>query len=44
MNSASDIDKLNEQIKALSEYITERATKAAAYAAEQQAIQNGGNT
>lgn len=42
--SGNDHDKLNEQIKALSEYITERATKTAAYTAEQNAIQNGGNT
>lgn len=42
--SGNDHDKLNEQIKALSEYITERATKTAAYTAERNAIQNGGNT
>lgn len=42
--SGNDHDKLNEQIKALSKYMSERATKTAAYAAEQQAIQNGGNT
>lgn len=40
--SGNDHDKLNEQIKALSEYITERATKTAAYAAEHDAITNGG--
>lgn len=41
--SGNDHDKLNEQIKALSEYITERATKTAAYAAEHDSIMNGGN-
>ena len=41
--SGNDHDKLNAQIKALSEYMTERATKTAAYAAEHQAIENGGN-
>lgn len=40
--SGNDHDKLNAQIKALSEYITERATKTAAYAAEQETIMNGG--
>ena len=33
---------LNAQIKALSEYMTKRATKTAAYAAEQDTIMNGG--
>ena len=37
----NDHDKLREQISALSEYMTERATKAAAYAAEHNQIQNG---
>ena len=41
--SGNDHDKLTEQINALSKYMTERATKAAAYAAEHEAIQNGGN-
>lgn len=41
--SGNDHDKLNAQIKALSEYITERATKTAAYAAEHDTITNGGN-
>lgn len=41
--SGNDHDKLNAQIKALSEYMTERATKTAAYAAENEAIRNGGN-
>ena len=41
--SGNDHDKLNQQITTLSSYMTQRATKAAAYAAEHQAIQNGGN-
>jgi hypothetical protein len=41
--SGNDHDKLREQIDSLSEYMAQRATKAAAYAAEQEAIQNGGN-
>ena len=40
--SGNDHDKLKEQISALSEYMTQRATKAAAYAAEHEQIQNGG--
>ena len=40
--SGNDHDKLREQISALSQYMTERATKAAAYAAEHEQIQNGG--
>ena len=40
--SGNDHDKLNAQIKALSEYMTKRATKTAAYAAEQDTIMNGG--
>ena len=40
--SGNDHDKLNDQIKALSEYMTQRATKTAAYAAENEAIRNGG--
>ena len=40
--SGNDHDKLREQINALSQYMTERATKAAAYAAEHETIQNGG--
>lgn len=39
--SGNDHDKLNAQIKALSEYMTKRATKTAAYAAEQETL-NGG--
>lgn len=41
--SGNDHDKLREQITALSEYMTQRATKTAAYAAENEAIRNGGN-
>lgn len=40
--SGNDHDKLREQITALSEYMTQRATKTAAYAAENEAIRNGG--
>ena len=40
--SGNDHDKLNQQISALSSYMTQRATKAAAYAAERETIQNGG--
>ena len=41
--SGNDHDKLNAQIKALSEYMTTRATKTAAYAAEQETIMGGNN-
>ena len=41
--SGNDHDKLKEQINALGEYMTERATKAAAYAAEHEAVMTGGN-
>lgn len=41
--SGNDHDKLNQQITALSNYMTQRATKTAAYAAEHDAIQNGGS-
>lgn len=41
--SGNDHDKLKEQINALGEYMTERATKAAAYAAEHESVMNGGN-
>jgi len=41
--SGNDHDRLRDQISALSEYMAERATKAAAYAAEHNDIQNGGN-
>ena len=40
--SGNDHDKLREQITALSEYMAQRATKAAAYAAEHERIMNGG--
>jgi len=40
--SGNDHDKLKEQINALSEYMTQRATKAAQYAAEHSEIENGG--
>ena len=40
--SGNDHEKLNEQIKTLSKYINERATKSAAYAAEHDALENGG--
>ena len=42
--SGNDHDRLRDQITALSEYMSQRATKAAAYAAEHEAIQNGGTT
>ena len=41
--SGNDHDKLKEQINALGTYMSERATKTAAYAAENEAIRNGGN-
>ena len=41
--SGNDHDRLKDQISALGEYMTERATKAAAYAAENEQIRNGGN-
>ena len=41
--SGNDHDKLKDQITALTEYMTERATKAAAYAAEHERILNGGD-
>ena len=41
--SGNDHDRLRDQISALSEYMAQHATKAAAYAAEHEAIQNGGN-
>ena len=40
--SGNDHDKLRDQITALSEYMSQRATKAAAYAAEHDQISNGG--
>ena len=41
--SGNDHDRLREQITALTEYMAQRATKAAAYAAEQEQLMNGGN-
>ena len=41
--SGNDHDKLKEQITALSDYMTQRATKTKAYAAENESIRNGGN-
>lgn len=43
LKSGNDHDKLDDQITALTSYMTQRATKAAAYAAEHNQIQNGGN-
>ena len=43
LKSGNDHDKLDDQITALTAYMTQRATKAAAYAAEHNQIQNGGN-
>lgn len=40
--SGNDHDKLREQITALGEYMSQRATKAAAYQAEHEQIMNGG--
>lgn len=42
--SGNDHDKLKEQITALSDYMTQRATKTEAYAAENEAIRNGGES
>ena len=42
--SGNDHDKLREQIDSLSNYMAQRATKAAAYAAENEQIRNGGTT
>ena len=41
--TGNDHEKLKEQIAALNTYMTQRATKTAAYAAEHDAIQNGGS-
>lgn len=43
LKSGNDHDKLDDQIKDLTEYMTKRATKAAAYMAEHEALMNGGN-
>ena len=40
--SGNDHDKLREQISALSDYMAQRATRAADYAAEHDQINNGG--
>ena len=42
LKSGNDHDKLDDQITALTAYMTQRATKAAAYAAEHNQLQNGG--
>lgn len=42
LKSGNDHDKLDDQIENLTDYMAKRATKAAAYAAEHEAI--GGNT
>ena len=41
--SGNDHDKLREQIDQLSDYMAQRATKAAQYAAEHEANSRGGN-
>ncbi len=41
--SGNDHDKLNKQIAALGNYMAQRATKTAAYAAEHERITNGGD-
>lgn len=41
--SGNDHDKLRDQITSLSDYMAQRATKAANYAAEHEQLQNGGN-
>ena len=43
MKSGNDHDKLDKQIESLTQYMSKRATKAAAYAAEHNQLQNGGN-
>ena len=43
LKSGNDHDKLDGQIDSLTKYITQRATRAAAYAAEHDNNQNGGN-
>ena len=47
LKSGNDHDKLDDQIAALTTYMAQRATKAAAYAAEQEQMQQnrqGGQT
>ena len=41
-NSKKEIEKLDKQIESLTLYMSQRATKAAAYAAEHNQLQNGG--
>lgn len=41
--SGNDHDKLREQIDSLSTYMAQRATRAAAYAAEHEQVTRGGN-
>ena len=41
--SGNDHDKLKEQISTLSSYMSERATKTKAYAAEHEQLQNEGD-
>ena len=43
MKSGNDHDKLDKTIDSLTTYMAQRATKAQAYAAEHEQIQNGGN-
>ena len=40
--SGNDHDRLRDQLKELSDYMSKRATRAAAYAAEHEQLQNGG--
>ena len=40
--SGNDHDKLKDQLTTLNEYITQRSTRAAQYAAEHEQLQNGG--
>ncbi len=42
MKSGNDHEKLDKQIESLTQYMGQRATKAAAYAAEHNQLQNGG--
>ena len=42
MKSGNDHEKLDKQIESLTQYMAQRATKAAAYAAEHNQLQNGG--
>ena len=40
--SGNDHDRLRDQLTELSDYMSKRATRAAAYAAEHEQLQNGG--